>query len=100
MAFVAAVAVLAYAPSLTIHLIADDYPNISQARTWGTPAGVTTLLSDAQFRLRATSYWVMAGIWNVAGVAAPVYHAVSLLLHVFNAWLLLALLRECDRLSG
>ena len=31
--FLAAVARVAYAPSLTIPLIADDYPNISQALT-------------------------------------------------------------------
>ena len=42
----------------------------------------------------------MAAIWNVAGIAAPAYHAVSLFVHVLNAWLLLALLRVCDRLSG
>ena len=31
--FLAAVALLAYAPSLTVPLIADDYPNLSQALT-------------------------------------------------------------------
>jgi hypothetical protein len=83
----AAVAVLAYAPSFTIPLIADDYPNISQALTYGAPAGAGTLLHDAQFRMRATSYWAMYGLWQMAGLAAPVYHAASLLLHVANTWL-------------
>jgi len=86
--FLAAVAALAYAPSLTIRLIADDYPNVSQALTYGAPAGLGTLLHDAQFRLRATSYWAMYALWQAAGLNPPVYHAASLLLHIANTWLL------------
>jgi hypothetical protein len=85
--FLAAVALLAYAPSLTIPLIADDYPNLSQALTYGAPSGLGTLLHDAQFRLRATSYWAMYGLWQVAGLTPPVYHAASLALHIANTWL-------------
>jgi hypothetical protein len=85
--FLAAVAVVAYAPSLTIPLIADDYPNVTQALTYGAPAGLGTLLHDAQFRLRATSYWTMYGLWQVAGLTPSVYHAASLALHVANTWL-------------
>ena len=77
--FVAAVAALAYAPSLNIPLIADDYPNVSQALTYGAPGGIGTLLHDAQFRLRATSYWAMYALWQVAGLNPVVYHAASLL---------------------
>ena len=75
MLFLAAVALVAYAPSLTIPLIADDYPNVTQALTYGAPAGLGTLLHDGQFRLRATSYWAMYGLWQVAGLTPPVYHA-------------------------
>jgi hypothetical protein len=85
--FLAAAALLAYAPSLTIGLIADDYPNTSQALTYGAPYGASTLLHDAQFRMRATSYWAMYGLWRVAGLTPAVYHAASLLLHVANTWL-------------
>src|ERR1017187_5781260 len=85
--FLAAVALLAYAPSLTIPLIADDYPNVTQAITYGAPAGLGTLLHDGQFRLRATSYWAMYGLWQVAGLTPPVYHAASLTLHIANTWL-------------
>ena len=81
-------ALVAYAPSLTIPLIADDYPNLSQALTYGAPAGIGTLLHDAQFRLRATSYWAMYGLWHVAGPAPAVYRATSLALHIANTWLL------------
>src|ERR1035438_9197321 len=83
----AALALLAYAPSLGIPLIADDYPNLSQALIYGAPGGVGTLLHDAQFRLRAASYWAMYGLWQVAGPTAPVYHTASLLLHMANTWL-------------
>jgi hypothetical protein len=86
--FLAAVAFVAYAPSFSIPLIADDYPNISQALTYGAPDGAGTLLHDAQFRMRATSYWLMYGLWQMAGLTPPVYHAASLLLHVANTWLL------------
>jgi hypothetical protein len=85
--FLAAVALLVYAPSLTIPLIADDYPNLSQALTYGAPTGLGTLLHDAQFRLRATSYWAMYGLWHIAGLAPVVYHAASLALHIANTWL-------------
>src|SRR5512133_4352834 len=80
---------LAYAPSLTIPLIADDYPNVAQALTYGSPEGAATLLHDAQFRLRATSYWAMYGLWQVAGLSVPVYHASSIALHVVDTWLVL-----------
>jgi hypothetical protein len=88
--FLAVLAILAYAPSLKIGLIADDYPNISQARTWGSPSGLSTLLADSQFRLRSTSYWTMYALWTAAGFHPPVYRATSLVLHILNCWLLFA----------
>jgi hypothetical protein len=87
LSFLAALAVLAYAPSLTIPLIADDYPNLSQSLTYGAPAGLGTFLHDAQFRLRATSYWAMYWLWQAAGLTPAAYHAASLLLHIANTWL-------------
>ncbi len=85
--FLAAVAMLAYVPSLNIPPIADDYPNLSQALTYGAPDGLGTLLHDAQFRLRATSYWAMYGLWQICGLTPQVYHAASLALHIANTWL-------------
>jgi hypothetical protein len=89
--FLALVAILAYAPSLKIGLIADDYPNLSQARTWGAPSGLSALLRDSQFRLRSTSYWAMYSLWSLAGWNPLVYRAASLLLHICNCWLLFGL---------
>jgi hypothetical protein len=72
-------------------LIADDYPNIAQALTYGAPSGLGTLLLDAQFRLRSTSYWIWYGVWKFAGMSPAVCHAVSVGLHVVNTWLVLAI---------
>lgn len=94
----AALALLAYAPSLTIPLIADDYPNVAQALTYGAPAGAGTLLGDAQFRLRATSYWSMYALWHAAALRPVAYHAASLALHIANAWLLLLVAAARPRL--
>jgi hypothetical protein len=87
LSLLAVAAWLAYAPSLQIPLIADDYPNLAQAQTYGSPLGFPILLRDAQFRLRATSYWAMFGLWQAGGVRPVVYHAASLLLHIANVWL-------------
>ena len=87
--FLLAVAVLvAYAPCFRIPLIADDYPNIAQSLSYGSPQGVGALLADAQFRLRATSYWAMYALWQMAGPSAWVYHAASVMLHIGGTWLL------------
>jgi hypothetical protein len=87
--FLAAVAFVAYAPSLTIPLIADDYPDLSQSFKYGAPAGVGALLHDAQFRLRATKFWVLDCLWQVAGLTPPVFRAATLALHIANTWLVL-----------
>jgi len=94
------VALVAYAPSLTIPLIADDYPNLSQALTYGAPSGFSTLLHDAQFRLRATSYWAMYGLWHIAGLTPPAYHAASLALHIANTWLVFFVAAGWPRMRG
>jgi hypothetical protein len=77
-------AVLAYAPSLTIPLMEDDYPNLSQT----LDSGFGTPLADPIFRVRATSFWTMWLLWRWAGLAPLAYHATSLLLHIANTWLL------------
>ena len=98
--FLAAVALLVYAPSLTIPLIADDYPNIAQALTYGAPDGAGTLLHDAQFRMRATSYWAMYGLWQIAGLTPSVYHAASVLLHIANTWLVFFVVAAWPRMRS
>jgi len=97
---IAVAAIAAYAPMVRIPLIADDFPNISQAITWGAPEGLPVLLHDAQFRLRATSYWTMFALWQVGEVTPWVYHAASLMLHILNAWLLVAVVGTWPRLRS
>ena len=76
-----------YAPSLSIPLLEDDYPNISMARVYGPPSGVSALFHDGISRSRATSYWVFFAVWRAANLNPLAYHAVSLLLHIVNTWL-------------
>ena len=89
-----------YAPSLGIPLLEDDYTNISQAQVYGSPSGFRMLFQDAVYRLRATSYWVMFGLWRIAGLHAPVYHLASLLLHIVNVWLLYRVAVAWPPMSG
>jgi hypothetical protein len=79
--------VVAYAPALSIPLLEDDYPNLSMARVYGPPSGVSALFHDGISRSRATSYWVFFAVWRAANLNPVVYHAVSLLLHIVNTWL-------------
>jgi hypothetical protein len=81
-----------------IPLIADDFPNIAQSLTWGSFSGLPTLLTDAQFRLRSTSYWTMFTLWQIGDLTPWVYHAASLLLHILNAWLLFAVIDAIPRI--
>jgi len=87
---ISALCVAAYAPSLRLPLMEDDYPNIAQALKFGSPAAP---LADPIFRSRATSYWAMQGIYRMFRMSPAAYHAASLLLHIANSWLVyLALL--------
>src|SRR5215472_18877866 len=82
--------VAAYAPALNLPLMEDDYPNIAQALKFGSPAAP---LADPIFRLRATSYWAMQGLYRMFRMLPTAYHTASLLLHIANSWLVyLALL--------
>lgn len=100
MLLLATAAIAAYGPLLRIPLIADDFPNIAQAITWGAPEGLPVLLHDSQFRLRATSYWTMFALWQAAELSAWAYHAASLVVHIVNTWLLFAVVSTWPRLRS
>lgn len=97
LAVVAIACIVAYVRSLDIPLIADDFPNIAQSLTWGAPEGLGILLRDAQFRLRATSYWTMFALCQVGELTPWIYHAASLAIHIVNAWLVFAVASTWDR---
>ncbi len=88
LALLALVAVVAYAPMMTIPLLEDDYPNLWQSQQLGSPADALELLRNPVFRLRATSFWIMFLLWKVGKLAPLVYRLTSLLLHIANTWLL------------
>ena len=85
--FLAGLCVLAYAPTLSIPLSGDDYPNITQALVYGPWSGQHELFGDAVFRLRATSYWLMYLMWQTFHLTPVAYHVFSLVLHVVNTLL-------------
>ena len=86
--------VLAYGRSLTLPLLEDDYPNITGARTWGTPAGFHTLLHTGLIVLRATGYWLTAAVWSLVGFQPIVFRLTSLALHVLNTLLVFGFCRS------
>ncbi len=53
----------------------------------GRRKGWRDLAADSTFRLRATSYWAMEGLWSRFGVDALPFHLFSLALHVLCTWL-------------
>ncbi len=87
----AALCVLAYAPSTGIPLIEDDYPNLAEAQQFGPPAGFPALLASPIARMRATSYWTMYALFRRFRLWAPGYHWFSILLHILNVWLVYAI---------
>jgi hypothetical protein len=87
----AGLAVLAYLPSLGLPFISDDYVQIHLARSYGPTSGWSALASDLLYRSRATSlvltYWTEV----LFGLSPLAYRVSSLLLHMLNVWLILAL---------
>lgn len=91
LAVLAALALLAYAPSLTLPLISDDYTQLWLGRHYGPAARWSELIQDPLYRSRATSIWITYGTERLFGASAPVLNASSLVLHIINTWLVFAL---------
>lgn len=87
----ACVAVLVYAPFMTLPPMVDDYGHTRLAERYGPPQGWGELFRDPLYRCRATSLWLTAAALHFAGFSFVAFHAASLLLHVLNAWLVYAL---------
>jgi hypothetical protein len=86
-AVLALLCLLAYAPTLSLPLIEDDYPSLTQAQALGGPQHLGALFQNSVFRVRATSVWSMYWLWKVFHLTPVAYHAFSLLLHILNTWL-------------
>jgi hypothetical protein len=88
LAALALLCALAYAPSLRLPLLEDDYPNLWLSLRYGPPQAAPAILSDGFLRTRATSHWSMYALWRIFGMNAWGYRAASLCLHIADAWLL------------
>ncbi len=91
LAALAFVAMLVYAPFVTLPPMVDDYGHTRLAERYGQPQGWGELFRDPLFRCRSTSLWLTAAALGMAGFSFTVFHWISLLLHVLNAWLVYGL---------
>ena len=83
--------VLAYAPTLRIPLIEDDYVNLSESQVYGAPSELPALIHHTVYRVRATSFWSIYPMFRAFGVQPLPYRVLSLVLHILNTWLLFAI---------
>jgi hypothetical protein len=86
----AALAVLAYLPTLTQPFIEDDYWNISLSWKLGNLSAWRDMISS-EFRPRITSIWYMDAAWHAFGLRPAPYYALNIGLHVLCVWLVYAL---------
>ncbi len=87
---VVALCALAYAPTLRLPLISDDWLQIALAREYGSMSGWPALALDPLYRCRATSLILVSWIDRLFGVSAFAYNAASLALHIAASLLVLA----------
>lgn len=84
-------AILPYARALGLPLIADDYVQIQLAREYGPVSGWTQLAADPLYRCRATSLVLTYWTERWFGLSALAFNWSSLILHIVNTLLVLAL---------
>ena len=88
---IAVLAALAYATTLTLPFISDDYVQILLGREYGPVSKWGALAGDALYRCRATSIAFTYWLERAAGVTSFYYNLASLLLHIANSLLVFAL---------
>lgn len=89
--FLAALAILPYVRAVSLPLISDDYDQINKGRLYGPVSGWLALLGDPLYRCRATSLLVTHWTERLFGIQPLAFNLSSLLMHVFNTWLVFAL---------
>ncbi|MBI3279042.1 MAG: hypothetical protein HYZ57_04270 [Acidobacteria bacterium] len=90
-AALAAIAAIAYLPAQLLPFISDDYGQIRLAREFGPVSGWDDLAADALYRCRATSLVLTYWTERIFGLSPLVFHLSSLLLHILNTFLVVAL---------
>jgi len=88
---VALLSVLAYARSLGLPFISDDYLQIELGRQYGVMAGWPALLHDALYRCRATSLVLTYWTEQWFGTDPFVFRLSSLAIHILNSLLVFAM---------
>jgi hypothetical protein len=88
---VTCLSLLAYAPTLDLPFISDDYIQIQLARDFGPVSGWAALAQDPLYRCRATSLALTYWIDSTFGFNPYYYNLASLILHILNSLLVLAL---------
>ncbi len=91
MSALAGLAILTYLPFLRLPPIADDYVQISLARAYGPVSGWASLVADPLYRCRATSLILTYWTERLFGIGPAAINWSSVLLHILNVWLVLAL---------
>lgn len=89
--------ILAYMPSLSLPLLEDDYANIWAAQHYGSLDDLPVLFHDAVARVRATVYWTLYLVWSLVGFTPYAFRVSSLILHIFDTWLVYAIALEMPR---
>lgn len=87
----AALAILAYLPSMDLPFISDDFSHIAVARQYAPVSGWDELARDPVYRCRATSHFVTYWTERLFGLNPVAFNWSSLLLHIANVWLVFAL---------
>jgi hypothetical protein len=82
---------LAYARSLSLPLLEDDYFNIWAARHYGSWAGFPAMFHDDVARTRATVHWTIYLLWKYFGFSPLAFRISNLILHILDTWLLFAI---------
>jgi hypothetical protein len=83
--------IAAYFRALQIPFISDDYLQIQLSRDYGSFSSWGALAGDALYRCRATSIVFTYWLDKLVGLEPWYYNAASLLLHIVNSLLVLAL---------
>lgn len=84
----ALLAILPYIRALSLPRIADDYDQIYRARIYAPVEHWDEMLRDPLYRCRATSLFLTRWTERILGISPLALNATSLLLHVFNTWLI------------
>jgi len=87
----AALATLAYIPTLAQPFISDDYPSIRLALLYGPVSGWEAMANDSVHRVRAITVMFPYVIYRIFGLQPAAFYSTSILLHILNCWLLFAI---------